>query len=88
MNGLKTRGVKDLLLAAVDGLTGFPEAISAVVPKTEVPPCMGRNPVRFVPYKERRAIIAGLKPISLAPRRNWPPGHRTASLRSGTKHTR
>ena len=67
INGLKTRGVKDLLLAAVDGLTVFPEAISAVFPKTEVPPCMVRNPVRFVPYKDRRAIIAGLKPMYLAP---------------------
>ena len=40
MNELKNRGVKDILLAAVDGLTGFPEAIAAVFPKTEVQLCM------------------------------------------------
>jgi transposase-like protein len=70
MNELKSRGVKDLLLAAVDGLTGFPEAIAAVFPKTEVQLCivhMVRNSVRFVPYKDRKAVTAGLKTIYLAP---------------------
>jgi transposase-like protein len=70
MNELKTRGVQDVLLAAVDGLTGFPEAIAAVFPKTEVQLCMVhmvRNSVRFVPYKDRKAVVAGLKAIYLAP---------------------
>jgi transposase-like protein len=70
MNELKNRGVKDILLAAVDGLTGFPEAIAAVFPKTEVQLCMVhmvRNSVRFVPYKDRKAVISGLKAIYLAP---------------------
>jgi transposase-like protein len=67
MNELKNRGVKDMLLAAVDGLTGFPEAIAAVFPKTEVHLCLVRNSVRFVPYKDRKAVIAGLKAIYLAP---------------------
>jgi transposase-like protein len=70
MNELKNRGVKDILLAAVDGLTGFPSTIAAVFPKTEVQLCMARmarNPVRFVPYKYRKAVSAGLKKIYLAP---------------------
>jgi transposase-like protein len=70
MNELKNRGVQDILLAAVDGLTGFPEAIAAVFPKTEVQLCMARmvrNSVRFVPHKDRKAVIAGLKNIYLAP---------------------
>jgi len=70
MNELKTRGVQDVLLAAVDGLTGFPDAIAAVYPKTEVQLCMVhmvRNSVRFVPYKDRKAVITGLKTIYLAP---------------------
>jgi transposase-like protein len=70
MNELKNRGVADILLAAVDGLTGFPEAIAAVFPKTEVQLCivhMVRSPVRFVPYKDRKAVTAGLKTIYLAP---------------------
>ena len=66
-NELKNREVLDILLAAVDGLTGFPEAIAAVFPKTEVQRCMVRSSVRFVPYKDRKAVIAGLKAIYLAP---------------------
>jgi transposase-like protein len=70
LNELKNRGVQDILLAAVDGLTGFPDAVAAVFPKTEVQLCivhMVRNSVRFVPYKDRKAAIAGLKNIYLAP---------------------
>ena len=44
MNELKTRGVQDILLAAVDGLTGFPDAIAAVYPKTEVQLCADFSP--------------------------------------------
>jgi transposase-like protein len=55
MNELKNRGVQDILLAAVDGLTGFPEAVNAVFPKTEVQLCVVRSSVRFVPCKDRRA---------------------------------
>jgi transposase-like protein len=60
-------GVVDILFAAVDGLTGFPNAIAAVFPKTEVQLCivhMVRNSVRFVPYKDRKAVSADLKNIS------------------------
>jgi transposase-like protein len=70
MNELKNRGVTDILLAAVDDLSGFPDAIAAVFPRTEVQLCMVhmvRNSVRFVPYKDRRAVTAGLKKIYLSP---------------------
>jgi transposase-like protein len=70
MNELKNRGVQDILLAAVDGLTGFSEAIADAFPKIEVQLCivhMVRNSVRFVPYKDRKAVTAGLKNIYLAP---------------------
>jgi transposase-like protein len=67
MNELKNRGGRDILIAAVDGLSGFPEAIAAVFPQTEVQLCivhMVRNSVRFVPYKDRKA---DLKKIYLSP---------------------
>ena len=70
MSELKNRGVRDILLAAVDGLSGFPDAIAAVFPETEVQLCvvhMVRNSVRFVPYKDRKGVIAGLKKVYLAP---------------------
>jgi len=49
--GLKKRGVKDIFVACVDGLTGFPDAIGAVFPKTQVQLCIVhriRNSLRFV----------------------------------------
>jgi transposase-like protein len=70
LNRLKNRGVKDILLAAVDGLSGFPDAVNAVFPKAEVQLCivhMVRNSVKHVPYKDRKAVTADLKEIYLAP---------------------
>ncbi|GMO48801.1 MAG: hypothetical protein Pg6C_11470 [Treponemataceae bacterium] len=70
MNELKNRGVQDILLAAVDGLSGFPDAVNAVFPRTGVQlrvVRMVRSSVRFVPYKDRKAAVAGLKKIYLAP---------------------
>jgi transposase-like protein len=70
LNELKNRGVQDILLAAADGLTGFPDAVNAVFPKTEVQLCivhMVRNSVKYVPYKDRKAVTADLKEICLAP---------------------
>ena len=64
LNGLKNRGVQDILIAAVDGLTGFPDAVAAVFPETEVQLCivhMVRNSVKYVPYKDRKAVAADLK---------------------------
>jgi len=67
---LKNRGVQDILIAAVDGLTGFPEAIRTVFPKTDVQLCIVhavRTALKFVPYKDRRAVAAGLKEIYSSP---------------------
>jgi len=70
LNELKNRGVNDVLIAAVDGLTGFPEAINAVFPATEIQLCivhMVRNSTRFVSYKDRKAVAADLREIHLVP---------------------
>ena len=67
MNELKNRGVKDVLIAVVDGLKGFPEAITAVFPQTQVQTCIVhliRNSLDFVSYKDRKAVAAALKQIS------------------------
>jgi len=63
---LKNRGVEDILIACVDGLTGFPEAIEAVYPQAQVQLCMVhmvRNSLRYVSYKVRKAVAADLKAI-------------------------
>ena len=63
---LKERGVEDIFIACVDGLTGFPEAIETVYPKTQVQLCivhMVRNSLRFVGWKNRKAVAADLKAI-------------------------
>ena len=66
MNELKTRGVEDILIAIVDGLKGFPEAITAVFPQTQVQTCIVhliRNSLDFVSWKDRKAVAAALKAI-------------------------
>jgi putative transposase len=66
---LQNRGVKDIFIACVDGLTGFPEAIEAVFPQTQVQLCivhLVRNALSYVSYKDRRAVAAGLKTIYAA----------------------
>lgn len=66
MNELKNRGVKDIFIACVDGLKGFPDAIEAVFPKTEVQLCivhMIRNSLRFVAWKERKKVATELKEV-------------------------
>jgi putative transposase len=63
---LKNRGVKDVFIACVDGLTGFPEAIAAAFPRTQVQLCivhMVRNSLRFVSWKDRKSVAAGLRKI-------------------------
>jgi putative transposase len=67
---LQNRGVKDILIASVDGLKGFPEAIEAVFPQTEVQLCMVhlvRYSLNFVSWKERKQVAAALKAIYTAP---------------------
>jgi putative transposase len=66
MNELKDRGVEDILIAVVDGLKGFPEAIAAVFPRTQVQACVVhliRTSLDFVSYKDRRAVAAALKEV-------------------------
>lgn len=63
---LKERGVKDIFIACVDGLTGFPEAINAVYPQTKIQLCivhLVRNSLRYVPYKDMKAVASDLKSI-------------------------
>ena len=69
MNGLKNRGLQDILIACVDGLTGFPAAIEAVYPKTKMQQCVIhqiRNTTRFVSYKDIKALMADLKKVYAA----------------------
>lgn len=66
LTDLKNRGVEDILIACVDGLKGFPEAINAMYPKTEVQLCIVhivRNSLRYVPYKDRKKVATDLKSI-------------------------
>jgi len=66
MNELKNRGVEDILIAVVDGLKGFPDAIHAVFPDTLVQSCIVhliRNSLSFVSYKDRKSVAAALKAI-------------------------
>ena len=70
LNGLKNRGVQDILIASVDGLTGFSEAIAAAFPKTEIQRCVIhqiRSSTRYVSYKDVKAVTTALKPIYKAP---------------------
>ena len=67
---LNNRGVKDIFIACVDGLKGFPEAIEAVFPDTQVQLCivhMVRNSLRYVSWKQRKEVAADLKGIYHAP---------------------
>jgi putative transposase len=67
---LRNRGVRDVLIACCDGLTGLPEAIEAVWPHTTVQTCVVhliRAAMKFVSYKDRRAMAAALKDIYTAP---------------------
>ena len=66
MNDLKVRGVEDVLIAVVDGLSGFPDAIEAAYPQALVQTCIVhliRNSMAYASWKERKAIAASLKPI-------------------------
>jgi putative transposase len=66
VNELKARGVNDILIAVVDGLKGFPEAITSVFPQTTVQTCIVhliRNSLAFVSWKDRKALMPALKAI-------------------------
>jgi len=66
MTELQNRGVKDIFIACVDGLTGLPEAIETVFPQTRVQLCIVhliRNSLKYVSYKDRKAVAADLKQV-------------------------
>jgi len=63
---LKNRGLEDIFIACVDGLTGFPEAIASVYRETKIQLCivhMVRNSLKYVSYKDRKALVEDLKAI-------------------------
>jgi putative transposase len=66
MNELRSRGTQDILIAVVDGLKGFPDAITTVFPDTVVQTCIVhliRYSMQFASWKERKPIVAALKPV-------------------------
>lgn len=66
MSELKNRGVKDILIFAVDNLTGISESIEAAFPKSDIQKCVVhqiRNSLKYVPYKERKAVAKDLKEV-------------------------
>lgn len=69
LNDLKQRGTEDVLIACVDGLTGFPDAIAATFPQAWVQTCIVhliRASLRYVNYKDRKRVATALKPIYTA----------------------
>ena len=70
LNDLRNRGVKDILIASVDGLTGFSEAIKTIFPHTDIQRCIIhqiRYTLNFVSYKEKKEFVKDLKEIYTAP---------------------
>ena len=70
LTDLKNRGVQDILIACMDGLTGFPDAVRAVFPHTRIQLCivhMVRNSTKYVSYKDLKAVCRDLKRIYSAP---------------------
>jgi len=66
LTDLQNRGVEDILIACIDGLTGFPEAIASLFPKTEIQLCIIhqiRNSMKYVASKNQKAFMADLKPV-------------------------
>ena len=66
LTDIKNRGVEDILIACMDGLTGFPDAVKAVFPNTHIQHCivhMIRNSTKFVSYKDLKAVCRDLKEI-------------------------
>jgi transposase-like protein len=69
---LQNRGVEDIFIACMDGLTGFSDAVHAVFPKTEIQRCIIhqiRNSLRYVSWKDRKAFVHDLKTVYQAPNR-------------------
>jgi len=83
MNELRNRGVEDILIAVVDGLKGFPEAITTVFPLASVQTCivhLSRYCLSFCGWKERQAVARELKAIFTGPKPSRPLPSDSASL--------
>lgn len=66
LSNLQNRGIQDILIASVDSLTGFPDTIQAIFPKTEVQLCVVhqiRNSLRYVASKHQKAFMVDLKRV-------------------------
>jgi len=77
LNELKNRGVEDILIACIDGLKGFPEAIKAIYPETEIQECIVhqiRNTTKYIPHKDKKKFCQDLKKIYQAPKEEM--GHK------------
>lgn len=73
LNDLKARGIKDILIACIDGLTGFPEAIAAAFPKTEIQLCVIhqiRNSIKYISTKYQKSFMVDLKTVYQAETRD------------------
>ena len=69
LNGLRNRGIEDILIACTDNLTGFSSAIEAVFPKTEIQNCIIhqlRNSAKYVSYKDLKMLMSDLKAVYCA----------------------
>lgn len=69
---LKNRGLQDILIVCVDGLKGFPHAINSVFPQTHIQLCiihMVRNSLKYVSWKDYKAVTSGLKTVCQGPDR-------------------
>src|SRR6202051_194629 len=70
MTEIKNRGVNDILIAVVDGLKGFPDAINAVFPETQIQTCIVhllRNSMDYAGWKDRKPVVTALKNVYRAP---------------------
>ena len=89
---LQNRGVEDILIASVDGLNGFPDAINAVFPQTEVQLCIIhqiRHSMKYVASKHQKAFMADLKPVYRAANKKAPQRRHWMSWKSaGDSSTR
>jgi putative transposase len=66
LNDLKARGIEDILIVCIDGLTGFPEAITAAFPKTEIQLCIIhqiRNSIKYISSKDQKSFMVDLKTV-------------------------
>jgi len=73
LNDLRTRGVDDILIASIDGLKGFPEAIAQVFPKAEIQLCVVhqiRNSLKYVVSKDQKSFMLDLRQVYQAPNRD------------------